>query len=257
MRKLSITTGVAILTLTSVFVPASARADRSPVVITSEGNCLEFGEIGRITVEQAAALIPARYKAREAPDAPGMVNVHMGDYSCTAVSVNGGRPRPTMITMATVEIAERDGVAQPPGTTQPLWWGTDQPALTRAVQRLGAPARHVKGTTTITPMRGGTRMVHHRFSGSKVDHERIGVVEDISAEPLITLHTPAGYYTGSKGEIRFVYDMQFRSKERAANSIVVSAPDSDLVQKYGFPHVLTSKNTLILGKWTMRAELIG
>lgn len=255
MRKSSLAVSSVLLALTGVLVPASAQAGGSSVVVTSEGDCLEFGEITQITAEQARQLVPARYKVREAEGTPGKVNVYMGDYSCSGISVNGDRAKPTMITMATVEIAERDGVVQPWGTTQPLWWGTSQPALTRAVQRLGAPARHVEATRTLTPMANGMLLVHNKYSGSNVDHERYAVVEDISAEPLQKVHTPTGYYTGTRGEIQFVYDMEFRAKEKAANTILVSGPNTDLVRKYGFPTTLTSQNTLMRGKWTMRAEL--
>ncbi|SDG49495.1 hypothetical protein SAMN05216553_108338 [Lentzea fradiae] len=255
MKKSSLALSSVLLALTATLVPASAYAAGSSVVVTSEGDCLEFGEITQITTAQARALVPSRYKVREADGTPGKVNVYMGDYSCDGISVNGGRAKPTMITMATVEISHRDGVEQPWGTTQPLWWGTNQPALTDAVQRLGAPARHVQATRKITRLPNGMLLVHNKYSGSKVDHERIAVVEDISSQPVQNFGTPTGYYTGTKGEIEFVYDMQFRAKENAASSILVSGPHTDLVRKYGFPITLTSKNTLMTGKWTMRAEL--
>ncbi|WP_144065125.1 hypothetical protein [Lentzea albidocapillata] len=255
MKKSSLAVSSVLLALAATLVPASAHAGNPSVVVTSEGDCLEFGEITQITVAEARELVPSRYKVREADGTPGKVNVYMGDYSCSGISVNGGRAKPTMITMATVEISHRDGVEQPWGTTQPLWWGTNQPALTNAVQRLGAPARHVQATRSITPMANGMRLVHNKYTGSNVDHERFAVVEDISSEPVQNFHTPVGYYTGTKGEIQFVYDMQFRAKEQAANSILVSGRDTDLVHKYGFPITLTSKNTLMTGKWTMRAEL--
>lgn len=256
MRRWSTATGAVLLALSGVLSPASAQADRATVVVTSESECLEFGEITQITAEHARQLIPSRYTIREAEGSPGMVNVYLADYSCDAISVNGGRTQPTMITMAAVDIAERDGVPLPLGTLQPLWWGTDQPALMRALRQLGAPVRQVTGTRSSTPMENGMSLVHNTYSGSRVDHQRVAVVADISAEPVQSAVTPTAYYPGTRGEIQFAYTMEIREKEDAANSILVSGPRSDLVQVFGFPNTLTSKNTLLVGKWSMRAELV-
>ncbi|ANZ39799.1 hypothetical protein BBK82_30920 [Lentzea guizhouensis] len=240
-----------------VIVPVEAGADDrgGSVVITADQDCYEFAERTRITLDQARKLIPARYTAQESPDARGMVDVFMGDYACKSISLNGKPGRPTMVTMASVNLATRDGKPVPQGTAFPLWWGTDHKELARAVQRLGAPARVIEGKQSVKDIGGGKLHVTNAYWGDKVDHVRTAVVPDLSKAPLHRVITPTGYYQGERGEVQFVYDMKLHVVFGAADLTTVSHPRSDIVTQYGFPQVYQGPTDYLVGTWTLKIEL--
>jgi len=97
--------------------------------------CTEFAGVGPVDLAKASALVPPVFTTQPAGTTAAIV---VRATSCGDVSVNGGRPVPTIISQIGVEIVPPDGTGDINNYT--LIYLSNNPELVLAFNRAGVPA---------------------------------------------------------------------------------------------------------------------
>lgn len=243
---------------------AGAAVDEHPGLIeTEENNCFETNDRRPVLLAEAEAYVPDRYTVRSFPappppawlGTPGVATASVGfiDYVCESLSVNGHRPRPTIVSIGTV-LVTRDNV----NATYALWVGTDNPLLFARLRQLGVEAYFLpRSSYSETTNQLGQRVI-------TVDYVGAGPTGLNYTRTITVLTTPAGptsqsigtmYHLGRKGEVRFRW-LNTVLPTGTANVCFEVAPGS-LPTEYGITSFCyPAPRQFFRGSWTGTHELL-
>lgn len=138
-----------LLSLGLVVVLGACGGAEAPEIATSEGylqsgfdvdfsGCSEFAGVGFIPGANARAAVPAVYTPSGDANT-GVIVVRVA--SCSAVSIDGGAPRATIVSQIGVNLLPPDGTGDINNFA--VWYQTDNPHLAAAFKKMGADAQVV------------------------------------------------------------------------------------------------------------------
>ena len=198
-------------------------------IFTEERDCFETADRRPVPIELVRQYVPDRYTPEVVP-APGppvwptpgeLVGlVGFTDYVCESFSVNGHRPRPTIVSMGVVQFVARDGVAR--RGTYVLWVGTDNPLLFVRLQGLGVRTYFIPRSSYTesvkTTAAGTTTEITVNYVGNGPDG--LSYTRKISATEGVLPAPPDGpasgwFHLGSQGEVAFTFFNHFQPFGRA------------------------------------------
>lgn len=229
-RAVAVTAAVVLL---ASFAAAVGASPASPVtrdgfkidehageIFTEEKDCFETADRRPVPIELVRQYVPDRYtpEVMTAPGPPVWPNpgepvgvVGFTDYVCESLSVNGHRPRPTIVSIGVVQFVARDGVAR--RGVYVLWVGTDNPLLFVRLRQLGV-------RTYFIPRSNYTETVKTSANGMSTTEIAVNYVGNgpgglsytrrISASEAVLPAPPDAvasglFHLGSKGEVNFTF----------------------------------------------------
>jgi len=234
------------------------------VIQTQENNCFETNDRRPVLLPQADAYVPDRYTVRSFPappppawlGTPGVPTASVGfiDYVCESLSVNGHRPRPTIVSIGTV-LVTRDNA----NATYVLWVGTDNPLLFARLKQLGVKTYFIpRSSYGETTNELGQRVI-------TVDYVGAGPTGLNYTRTITVLTTPVGptsqsvgtfYHLGRNGEVRFRW-LNTTLPTGTANVCFEVGPES-IPTDYGITSFcFPSPRPFFRGSWTGTHELLG
>ena len=237
---------------------------RSDVLLTEETNCFETLDRRPVLLEHVRSYLPSRYEPRVGitPPPPAwtgpadakVVSVGFLDFVCESISVDGLPGRPTIVSIGTV-LMFREGVPE----EYFLWFATDNPLQFARLQQLGVDAHFIpRSTYSETTDAQGRRQIQVDYVGNGpggIDHSRtITVLTTPTGEPRTD--TSTFYHLGSKGEVRFDYELLLEPNGTANVSFEVGEESLPLhygITSFEFPGI----RTFFRGSWTGTIQLLG
>lgn len=193
---------------------------------TEENDCFETADRRPVPIELVRQYLPARYTPEvvAAPGPPAWPTpgqpvgvVGFTDYVCNSFSVNGHKPRPTIVSMGVVSFIARGGA--PERGLYVLWVGTDNPLLFVRLRQLGVTTYFIpRSNYTETVSGANTTDIAVHYVGNGPDSltytRRITATEGVLPAPP---DGPASgwFHLGSKGEVAFTFFNHFQPFGRA------------------------------------------
>jgi hypothetical protein len=234
-----------------------ATVDEHPgLILTEENNCFETADRRPVLLTHAQSYVPDRYMVTPVPGPPGgpsqVANVGFIDYVCGSLSVNGHKPRPTIVSMGTV-LVRRDGIS----TDYVLWVATDNPLHFARMQQLGVDAHFIPNSSySETINANGQRQISVHYvedrPGGLNNTRTITVLVAPSGPPA--QGTGVFYHLGRKGEVSFTFDNLVQTGR--ANVCFQLEPES-LPTVYGITSFcFPNPRNFFVGSWTGRIELL-
>lgn len=194
-------------------------------IFTDERDCFETVDRRPVPIGLVRSYVPDAYTpvVLTAPGPPiwpnpgqQVGNVGFTDYVCKSFSVNGHKPRPTIMSMGVVVLTP---TGDPPRRLYVLWVGTDNPLLFARLQQLGVNVYFIPRssyTEVTTAAADGTQrtqiVVNYVGNGpGGLDYTRtITATEGVLPTPPDG--PAAGWYTlGTKGEVALSFLNDFTS----------------------------------------------
>jgi hypothetical protein len=252
-----------VLAVALLLVAASAAAAQEvppappddDVAVTLEQDCHETGDRRPVAPALARSYLPEGY---DLSLIGGMANVGFVDYVCGALSIDGHRARPTIVSMGTVSVTREGDYL--------LWIGTDNPLQFARLRQLGVNVFFIpRSTVEVSTTSEGFLQLRVEYVGNGpggLDYTRT-ITTRTATPPTGTTAESAGlfWHEGSKGEVRV--DFANHTEPGWPSTVCFELADGSLPLEYGItefptePSCFPNARTLIRGSWEGTWALVG
>ena len=249
-------TGLAVATSTPAI--AEDPPTSAPAMMTTEQDCHETNINRAVSFDGLRSRVPDRYALFRLPAGSGRLTVTT--YTCSAVSVDEqpvvGNDTPTTVTIGSVNVTHRDGVALAQGQQQYIvWYGTDNPVLFAKLQQTGLPVTFLPRSSATVTSDGTTDTASWAIRGAGLDYSQTVTGPEPTAVPREV--TTAYWFDGPEGDLVITYRNQLAdppgtvSADFGSNEVlsqIIAQPSQLQINGVAFPY--------IRGSWTSEVRFV-